>query len=67
MPTYFLQDASGYIGLLEHESSDLVAGDVVVLEDGREALVTARIGGARGSRFVAVLEVIVASSSDDQV
>jgi hypothetical protein len=64
MPTYCLQGEYGYVGLLEHPVSNLEAGDVVVLGDGRQALVTARIEPWRGSRFAAVLEVVLSPESD---
>jgi len=57
---YVLQDESGYVGILEQSSADLRAGSVVTLTDGREALVVARTGAGRGSRFTAILEVVVA-------
>jgi hypothetical protein len=64
MPTYCLQGEQGYVGLLEHPAWDLKAGDVVVLGDGRQALVTARIESWRGSRFAAVLEIVLSPESD---
>lgn len=60
MPTYCVQDDSGYVGILEHPVPNLEPGDMVTLDDGREALVTARVEGRRGSRFVAVLDVAIA-------
>jgi hypothetical protein len=37
MPSYRLHDTTGDdLGTIEHPASDLEAGDVVVLEDGRE-------------------------------
>jgi len=65
MPRYVVQDGTGYVGILEHASQTLEAGDVVVLGDGREALVTARVGAGRASRFTAVLEVVIEPSSPD--
>jgi hypothetical protein len=64
MPTYCLQGEYGYVGLLEHPAPNLGAGDVVVVGDGRQALVTARIEAWRGSRFAAVLEVVLSPESD---
>jgi hypothetical protein len=59
-PTYRLQDHSGDdLGLLEHPAPNLEPGDVVVLRDGREALVTARVEAERGP-LAALLEVVVA-------
>ena len=40
MPTYRLHDTTGDdLGLLEHPAPNVEPGDVVVLPDGREALV----------------------------
>jgi hypothetical protein len=61
--TYRIFDTTGDdLGLLEHPATNLEPGDVVMLADGREALVTARIE-ADGSRFAALLEVAVAPSA----
>jgi hypothetical protein len=44
VPIYRLHDHVGDdLGLLEHPAPNLERGDVVVLGDGREALVTARV------------------------
>jgi hypothetical protein len=44
MPTYRIHDTAGDdLGLVEHPAPNLEPGDVVVLADGREALVTARV------------------------
>jgi hypothetical protein len=48
------------IGLLEHPAPNLEPGDVVVLADGRDALVTARVEAERGSPLAALLKVVVA-------
>lgn len=49
--TYRLHDTFGDdLGLLEHPAPNLEPGDVVVLADGREALVTARVETSGGSR-----------------
>jgi hypothetical protein len=46
VPTYRLHDRSGDdLGLLEHPAPNLEPGDVVVLADGREAIVTATVEG----------------------
>jgi hypothetical protein len=45
------------LGLLEHPAPNLEPGDVVVLADGREALVTARVEAWPGP-FEALLEVV---------
>ncbi len=48
VPTYRLHDTTGDdLGVSEHPAPSVEPGDVVVLEDGREALVTA---GSRLSR-----------------
>ena len=44
MPTYRLHDTTGDdLGLIEHPAPNVEPGDLVVLADGREALVTARV------------------------
>ena len=45
------------LGLLEHPAPNLEPGDVVVLADGREALVTARVEAEPGP-LAALLEVV---------
>jgi hypothetical protein len=48
MPTYRIHDTTGDdFGLIEHPAPNVEPGDVVVLADGREALVTARVGTDR--------------------
>lgn len=63
MPIYRLQDTSGDdLGLLEHPAPNLEPGDVVVLADDREAVVTARVELEPGpGPLVALLEVVVTS------
>jgi hypothetical protein len=57
VPTYRLHAHDGDdLGLLEHPARNLEPGDVVVLADGREALVTARVEAQPGP-FEALLEV----------
>ena len=71
MPTYRLHSATGDdLGRLEHPAPNLEAGDVVTLEDGREALVTARVETDGRGPFAALLEVAVAPTplpSDDAI
>ena len=64
MPIYRLHDTSGDdLGLLEHPAPNLEPGDVVVLADGREAIVTARVEAEPGpGPLVAMLEVALAPS-----
>jgi hypothetical protein len=63
VPTYRLHAHDGDdLGLLEHPAPNLEPGDVVVLADGREALVMARVE-ARPGRLEALLEVLVAPSA----
>jgi hypothetical protein len=51
------------LGLLEHPPPNLEPGDVVVVADGREALVTARAEAEAGpGPLVAMLEVVIAPS-----
>jgi hypothetical protein len=47
------------LGLIEHPAPNVEPGDVLVLPDGREALVTARVEAASG-QLVALLEVAIA-------
>ena len=63
VPIYRLQDTSGDdLGLLEHPAPNLEPGDVVVLADDREAVVTARVELEPGpGPLVALLEVVVTS------
>ena len=64
MPIYRLHDTSGDdLGLLEHPAPNLEPGDVVVLADRREAIVTARVEAEPGpGPLVAMLEVALAPS-----
>jgi hypothetical protein len=64
MSIYRVHDTTGYdLGLLEHPAANLEPGDVVVVADGREAVVTARIEVEPGpGPLVALLEVALASS-----
>jgi len=49
MPTYRLHDPEGDdLGPVEHPAPNLEPGDVVVLTDGRETLVTARVEAEPG-------------------
>jgi len=60
VPTYRVHDHKGDgLGLLEHPAPNVEPGDVVVLPDGREALVTARVEAKPGP-LAALLEVVVA-------
>jgi hypothetical protein len=60
VPTYRLHDATGDdLGLIEHPAPNIEPGDVVMLVDGREALVTARVETDGGS-LAALLEVAIA-------
>ena len=61
MPIYRLHDTTGDdLGLLEHPAPNLEPGDVVVLADGREGVVTARVEAEPGwGQLVALLEVAV--------
>jgi len=47
------------LGLIEHPAPNVEPGDVVVLDDGREALVTARVETDDGD-VAALLEVAIA-------
>jgi hypothetical protein len=60
VPTYRLHDTTGDdLGVVEHPAPNVAQGDVVVLLDGREALVTARVELNPG-RLAAMLEVALA-------
>ena len=57
-----LHDTTGDdLRLLEHPAPNLEPGDVVVVADGREAIVTARVEAEPGP-LVAMLEVAIAPS-----
>jgi hypothetical protein len=62
--TYRLHDPAGEdLGILEHFAPNLEPGDLVVLADGREAVVTARVEAEPGpGPLVAMLEVAIAPS-----
>ena len=62
MSIYRLHDTTDDdLGLLEHPAPNLEPGDVVVLADGREGIVTARVEAEPGwGQLVAMLEVAVA-------
>ena len=64
VPIYRLHDTTGDdLGLLEHPAPNLEPGDVVVVADGREAVVTARVEAEPGwGQLVAMLEVAIAPS-----
>ena len=61
MPIYRLHDTTGDdLGTLEHPAPNLEPGDVVILTDGREAVVTTRVEVEPGpGPLVALLEVAV--------
>lgn len=72
MASYRVHDTTGEdLGLLEHPARNLESGDVVVLTDGREGLVTARVEAEPGwGQLVAMLEVAIAPTpltSDDGI
>jgi hypothetical protein len=50
------------LGILEHPAPNLEPGDVVVLADGREAIVTARVETKPGP-LAGLLEIVVAPPS----
>jgi hypothetical protein len=60
VPIYRLHDTTGDdLGLIEHPAPNVEPGDVVVIPDGREALVTARVEAEPGP-LTARLEVAIA-------
>jgi hypothetical protein len=64
VPTYRIHDTTGDdLGEIEHPAPNLEPGDVVVVADGREAIVTARVEAEPGwGQLVALLEVAIATS-----
>jgi len=59
MALYRLRDTTGEdLGLIEHPAPNVEAGDVVMLPDGREALVSARLE-ADGNLVDALLQVVI--------
>ena len=61
---YRLHDTTGDdLGLIEHPAPNVEPGDVVVLADGREALVTARVEVKQGP-LAGLLEVAVAREAN---
>jgi hypothetical protein len=69
---YRLHDTTGDdLGLLEHPAPNIEPGDVVVVADGREAIVTARVEAEPGrGQLVALLEVAIAPTpltSDESI
>jgi hypothetical protein len=69
---YRLHDTTGDdVGLLEHPAPNLEPGDVVLVADGREAIVTARVEAEPGwGHLVALLEVPIAPTpltSDESI
>jgi hypothetical protein len=64
VPIYRLHDTTGDdLGLLEHPAPNLESGDVIVLADGQEAVVTTRVEAEPGwGQLVALLEVAIAPS-----
>ena len=62
LPSYRLHDTTGDdLALIEHQAPNVEPGDVVMLADGREALVTSRVETESGP-LTAMLEVAVAPS-----
>jgi hypothetical protein len=60
MTVYRLHDTrANDLGLFQHPAPNLEPGDVLLLEDGREALVTARAEMGSGRASTALLEVVV--------
>ena len=70
MPFYRIHDTTGDdLGTIEHPAPNVEPGDVVMLPDGREALVTLRVETPRGP-LAALLEVAIAPmslTSDDGI
>jgi hypothetical protein len=61
VPTYRIHHTAGDdLGLIEHPAPIVEPGDVVMLEDRREALVTARVETYGRGQLAAPLEVAIA-------
>jgi hypothetical protein len=59
-PTALRDDETGEdLGILDHPAPNVEVGDLVLLADGREVVVTARVEGWRGSSITADLDVAV--------
>jgi hypothetical protein len=64
--TYRLYDTSGGdLGLLEHPAPTVGPGDVLLLADGREAIVTAQLE-TRSGQLAGFLEVAIASGEAEE-
>ena len=53
------------LGILEHPAPNLEPGDVILLEDGREAFITARVDTPIGHPLTAMLEVVVGEPPEE--
>ena len=63
---YRLHDTTGDdLGTVEHPAPNVEPGDVAVLADGREAIVTARVETYGRGPLAALLEVAVAPTGDE--
>ena len=62
LPAYRLHDTTGDdLGLIEHPAPNVAPGDEVILPDGREALVTARVEAEPGL-LAALLQIVIVPS-----
>jgi hypothetical protein len=62
LATYGIHNHAGDdLGRVQHPAPNVEPGDVVMLEDGREALVTARVETETAAPLAALLEVVVMS------
>jgi hypothetical protein len=70
MPSYRVHDTTGDdLGPIDHPAPNVESGDVVMLANGREALVTARVE-TDGGQFAALREVAIAPTpltSDESI
>lgn len=58
---YRLHDTTGEdVGVIAHPAPNVEPGDVIMLPDGREAIVTAQVETSGVGPFAAMLEVVVA-------
>lgn len=63
MPTYRLHDTTGDdLGVVGHPAPNIEPGDVIVLADGREALVTGRVETHGAGPLAALLQIVTSPS-----
>lgn len=66
VPTYRVHDTTGDdLGTIQHPAPNVEPSDVVILEDGRDAIVTSRVE-TYGGPIVALLEVAAGADADSR-